>query len=125
MTRDRDGDCASRGSGSNPMSNPMRDFIINDDAQSEIRMFDLPATDNNIEVVEAILAFNEAKSDVFKTCLIGSDACVTSFVGYSGIDDIERRERLATMVEQYLAGDLPLVGVYRSRICGHIVWVVV
>ena len=108
MTLDRDGDCASLGSGSNPISNPMREFIINDDAQSEIRMFDLPATDNNIEVVEAIWAFNEAKSDVFKTCLTGSDACVTSFVGYSSIDDIERRERLADRVEQYLAGDLPL-----------------
>ena len=59
--------------------NNMAEFIKTDDLQSEIRMLDPNASD--------FLSFPEVRSDLFKFCLTGehTDACVTSFTGYSGI----------------------------------------
>ena len=59
--------------------NNIAQFIRTDDLQSEIRMLDPKASD--------FLSFPEVRSDLFKICLTGenTDACVTSFTGYSGI----------------------------------------
>ena len=78
VAHDSAGSCAS---------GPLEDFIVSDDAQSEVRMVE---TDNLVD----FLGFNEIKSDVFKVCALFSEACATSFTGYSGIstDDGDRLE---------------------------------
>ena len=79
----------------------MTDFIIADDRQNEVRMFDLPSNRD-------IYAFPEFKSDVFTICLTGDNvpACVASFTGYSSLrnQDPAFREELAELVQQINAG---------------------
>ena len=81
VSRDQNGVCSE---GPSDPGNPdnlesMREFINVDDAQNEVRMFDLTE--------KSIFFFPEFYSDVFKICLnFGAPACVTSFNGYSGIN---------------------------------------
>ena len=79
VRRDNNGECAS-------YDGNMAQFIMDDDRQNEVRMFNLSNPD------KPIYSFPEFKSDVFKICLDFADdtgnfapACVTSFHGYSGL----------------------------------------
>ncbi len=69
-------------------STRMSEFIMDDDDRSEVRMLDAA------NGLSKVLSFPEVDSDVFKLCVAGADACVTSFSGYSGIgpDSILRRQ---------------------------------
>ena len=80
-------------------SDPTRDFIVQDDAQNEIRMFNATSS-------SSIHAFPEFKSDAFKACLAPNVlACVSSFHGYSGIQIQEQdpleRIRIANLVASH------------------------
>ncbi len=85
MTRDLTGGCPFAAVG----TDPTRRFIVQDDRQNEVRMF-------NVTSMTAIHAFPEFKSDAFKNCLRpGTSACVTSFHGYSGLSTQDPEERRA------------------------------
>ena len=58
---------------------PIGQFIMDDDERNEVRMLD------GGQGLTKVLAFPEVNSDVFKLCIAGAPACVTSFSGYSGI----------------------------------------
>ncbi len=58
---------------------PIGQFIMDDDQRNEVRMLD------GGQGLSKVLAFPEVNSDVFKLCIAGAPACVTSFSGYSGI----------------------------------------
>ena len=93
VTRNTTGDCAT---------GAMSDFIMADDAQSEVRMLDTTRG-------RSVWSFSEVKSDVFKGfCLTdGTDpgGCTTSFTGYTGIshDDEKRREILDLLADDDLS----------------------
>ena len=89
-------------------STPISDFIKNDDEQNEVRMFNL---DESSPGGGSIYEFNEFKSDVFKICVSKRPACVTSFIGYSGIGYIDKdRRRIADVVQAYNDGVFSPVG---------------
>ena len=73
----------SRSTGSCPQVtgvDPTLAFILQDDSQNNVRMFDVPNGKD-------IYAFPEFKSDTFKACLNSeANACVSSFYSYSGLD---------------------------------------
>ena len=81
-----------------PVTTPMRQFIISDDSQSEVRMLDP-------EAGAGLSSFPEVKSDVFKGFCLSAvpqpSGCATSFLGYSGAkaDDYGLRERLIELAD--------------------------
>ena len=109
----------SRSTGSCPQvtgTDPTLAFILQDDSQNNVRMFDVPNGKD-------IYAFPEFKSDIFKACLNSeANACVSSFYGYSGLDisdhlNQQARLRISQMVtSSNWAGLLDILSTpYRDR----------
>ena len=125
MTRDTSRSCAS------DYSTNMAQFIIDDDRQNEVRMLDVTLDVNTSSVDNKddrsnVWSFPEVKSDVFKSCLlprakrdqsgnktgdvIYTPACVSSFIGYSGLTRLgpQRRARITELVQKKLEGTISL-----------------
>ncbi len=94
MTPDFDTPCADRDS-------PIAEFIVEDDERNEVRMVEVDDEDR------VIFEHHEIRSDVFKTCLHGNDACTTSFTGYVGVEAVEQtRMAIKEEIGKYIAGQL-------------------
>ena len=85
----------------------METFLMIDDNQNNVRMFDDFGD-------KGVFAYPELKADVFKVCLDppllrASPACVTSFRDYSGLDDEEterRRGEIDRTIQKYLDDEI-------------------
>ena len=104
----------------------MHHFLMADDDQNDIRMFDESGD-------KGILAFPELKADVFKICIappIGHPpaACVTSFRDYSGLDDKETarlRGEIDRNIQRYLDDEISypaLVGELLLALQGYLLF---
>ena len=101
VERDRVGACAGP---TGPGVDPTVEFIQQDDSLNEVRIFD-------IDEISDIYMFTEFKSDALKSCLTPDVAgCVTSYTGYTGLDPLNRQQRLE--IAEALANDnpIPLLG---------------
>ncbi len=111
VTRDVSGTCPEDPQGDDRR---MRQFIITDDEQSEVRMLDRTRA--------SVWSFPEVKSDAFKGfCDADKPACVTSFTGYGGTSSTDRRIRIAGLVQAYASGDIPfgvVIGALLANVIG-------
>ena len=76
-------------------------FIIQDDDQNDIRMFDLTRA-VGASGIDRAYKFPEMRSDAFKFCVTQGDACVTSWHGYSGLpyQNPETRQLFANLIRK-------------------------
>ena len=100
-----------------PMASPgdadyptqLQTFMVSDDQQNDIRMFDVFDWSDPKQYV----GFPEVRADVLKDCLVPKSlseripACVTSFHGYTGLgDNLELRQRYNMIIDDYVAGNI-------------------